>query len=325
MTSIPRRLLGSNFLAFLFLTSFSQTPLPNCSRPLVIPTYEGSGQGMHPCIIDFQTQYNKTLWGGYRYWMAITPAPFKQRYLENPSLIASQDGIHWIVPNGIKNPLVCSTPPDNNADPDMIYNPTTNELWLYFGRANHKQKEGAILLIKIKENFTVSEPQVLFQWEPKNFDSAIVSPCVWMESPARWHMWGVFVNYPNPFVYKFSSDGIHWGKTIICKDGKGGDPFTSKGYRPWHQSCKPNYKENRIEFIVASRTDTSKNSPQSFTSCLVYAQCPMHHPTQISLPLKDPVLIKSAKGWDDQEVYRSTFIIEESSNQVQISYLVFCL
>ena len=311
MTTVTKGFLVCTLFTSLFMTSSAQLPLLNSPRPLVIPTYDGSGQGMHPCIIDFQSQYNKSSWGGYRYWMVMTPAPYKQRFLENPSLIGSQDGIHWIVPDGMKTPLVNCTPPENNADPDMIYNPTTNELWLYFDRANHKQKVGAILLIKIKENFTMTDPQVLFQWDPQNFDSAIVSPCIWMESPSRWHMWGVFVNYPNPFVYKFSSDGIHWDKTIICQDDKGGDPFPSKGYRPWHQSCKPNYKEHRIEFIVASRTNISKNYPQSLTDCLVYAQCPMDHPGIVTLPLQSPLLIKSDTGWDNQLVYRTTFIIDD--------------
>jgi len=311
MTSVKKGFLVCTLLASLFLTSFAQPPLLNCSRPLTIPTYDGSGQGIHPCIIDFQTEFNKTSWGGYRYWMVMTPYPFKERFSENPSLVTSQDGIHWVVPNGIKNPLVLTKPPENYGDPDLIYNTTTNELWLYFGRGDHKNLKSYILLLTIKENYTISEPQVLFQYDIKNFDSAIVSPCVWRESPAKWHMWGVFINYPNPFVYKFSSDGIHWGKTIICQDDKGNDPFPSKGYLPWHQSCKPNYKEHRIEFIVASRTNTSKNSPPSLTNCLVYAQCPMDHPSIVTLPLQFPVLIKSDTGWDSQLVYRTTFVIDD--------------
>ena len=293
------------------ILSFSQTPVKNSSIPLVTPTYENSGQAMHPCIIDFLTEHHKNSWGGYRYWMIMTPFPFEERYFENPSLLVSQDGKNWKVPPGIRNPIVNSNPPFNNADPDLIYNSATNELWLYYGKGGHKQAIGSINVLLIKENLSIIPPVEIFHFERNNFDSAVMSPCVWMESENRWHMWGVFINYPNSFIHKFSTDGIHWGKSEICTNKDGKDPFTEKGLRPWHPSCKPNYQEHRIEFLVSSRSDTSKDSPQSMATYLIYAECQMDHPTILSLPLNAPVLSKADTGWDCHKIYRSTFVIED--------------
>ncbi|NHN29384.1 hypothetical protein [Paenibacillus agricola] len=85
--------------------------------PIVIPTYDGSGQSVHPSVLYFpQTR------GGHRYWMAFTPYPNGNDQLENPSIAVSNDGIHWSVPAGIQNPLVHSpgTSADYLSDPNLF-------------------------------------------------------------------------------------------------------------------------------------------------------------------------------------------------------------
>jgi hypothetical protein len=49
--------------------------LQNASKPVSTPTYEGSGEAVHPSVIDFKTEYNLSEWNGFRYWMACTPYP----------------------------------------------------------------------------------------------------------------------------------------------------------------------------------------------------------------------------------------------------------
>lgn len=57
--------------------------------------------------------------GGYTYWMAFTPYPSDVN--ENPSIVASNDGLTWIVPAGLTNPL------DPIAgDPAMVNNSLYN-------------------------------------------------------------------------------------------------------------------------------------------------------------------------------------------------------
>ncbi|MBO9605718.1 MAG: hypothetical protein J7639_07195, partial [Paenibacillaceae bacterium] len=61
-----------------------------------IPTYDGSGQTVHPCVLFFPEG-----WKGHRYWMAFTPYPDGNDQFENPSLVVSGDGVRWFVPPGL--------------------------------------------------------------------------------------------------------------------------------------------------------------------------------------------------------------------------------
>src|SRR5438093_1338690 len=49
---------------------------------LVVPTYDGSGQSVHPDIVAFPDS-----WSGAYYWMAMTPYPNGDPTYENPSLL----------------------------------------------------------------------------------------------------------------------------------------------------------------------------------------------------------------------------------------------
>jgi hypothetical protein len=85
--------------------------------PIVVPTYDGSGQCVHPSVLYFPQS-----WGGHRYWMAFTPYPDGNDQLENPSIVVSNDGIHWTVPTGLNNPVVPSpgTSVDYLSDPHLF-------------------------------------------------------------------------------------------------------------------------------------------------------------------------------------------------------------
>ena len=49
---------------------------------LTIPTYDGSGQAVHPDVY-----YNASGWKGYKYWMTMTPYPNSNSGFENPSIV----------------------------------------------------------------------------------------------------------------------------------------------------------------------------------------------------------------------------------------------
>lgn len=96
---------------------------------LSIPTYEGSGQCVHPSVVYIPLGFN-----GYKYWMAYTPYPNGNDDYENPSIVASNDGTRWVVPDGLTNPIV-PAPVDvgtggYNSDPYLIYDGT--QLIIYY-------------------------------------------------------------------------------------------------------------------------------------------------------------------------------------------------
>lgn len=101
----------------------------NAANPLTTPTYDGSGQGTHCDVVEFASA-----WNGYKYWMAFTPFAGSDDDLENPSVIASNDGITWAVPTGLTNPIepVPTNTGDYNSDTDMIYNPKDGKLYLFW-------------------------------------------------------------------------------------------------------------------------------------------------------------------------------------------------
>lgn len=91
-------------------------PIVSAKR-LVIPTYDGSGQNVHPDVLREPE----------RLLMAITPYPYSNGDLENPSLVVSDDGIVFRELEPGLNPLVGPPPYDHNDDPDLHVDPATGE------------------------------------------------------------------------------------------------------------------------------------------------------------------------------------------------------
>ena len=97
---------------------------------LTIPCYDGENQPVHPSVVYIPTGFN-----GYKYWMSFTPYTRGSSAVENPSIVASNDGITWVVPDGLTNPLV-QTPSDGyNRDAELVYIAETSpaKLRIYWG------------------------------------------------------------------------------------------------------------------------------------------------------------------------------------------------
>jgi len=284
--------------------------LNNATSPLLTPTHDGSGQGMHPSIIDFLQEYNIPSWNGYRYWMAMTPYPYGNAIFEDPNLLASNDGINWVVPPGITNPLITNPDSCHTADPDMIYNPVTNELWIYHYFTDYHKTDGysCLNLIRINNLLQISGPVSVTPHTGSATDTTLLSPCIWHEDSDKWHMWAVFLNTQN-IVYASSTNGINWSNFQLCTDTNGEYPFKHLdiGYKAWHISCKPNYNEHRIEFLVCARTYNS-GLPISDTEYLIYGDVSMDSLQVFRTPIQDAILSISSSRWDNHALYRSTFV-----------------
>ena len=99
----------------------------NAASALTIPTYDGSGEVVHPSIV-----YAAAGWNGYKYWMAMTPYPASNNDYENPSIVASNDGETWVVPAGLTNPIDPFPGGSSfNADPDLLLG-QDNKLYCYW-------------------------------------------------------------------------------------------------------------------------------------------------------------------------------------------------
>lgn len=98
----------------------------------------------HPDVLYFPTGFN-----GYKYWMVFTPYfgavgtnQNSKRY-ENPSVVVSNDGLNWVSPLGLTNPIMHAPFPqesikENDQDPkqgfwsdvDWVY--VNNKFHLYY-------------------------------------------------------------------------------------------------------------------------------------------------------------------------------------------------
>ena len=108
----------------------------NVPVPALTPNTHGSGQAMHPSVVDF---YGRP-WNGYRFWMAQTPLTNSNESKENPVIHASHDGYTWEEPAGIVNPID-PDPPGNpyNSDTELAYDPSTDRLICYYRPAGDLQ------------------------------------------------------------------------------------------------------------------------------------------------------------------------------------------
>ena len=81
------------------------------SKYMTIPGSTGD-QGTHPHVLFLAGG-----WNGYEWWMVTTPYNDSNNQLENPSIYCSNDGVNWVVPTGVTNPLVASPgSPNYNSD-----------------------------------------------------------------------------------------------------------------------------------------------------------------------------------------------------------------
>lgn len=80
---------------------------------LTIPTHDGSGEAIHPSLVQVPGGF-----AGYEYWMACTPYPGWNDEHEDPNILTSHDGITWVVPDGLTNPIddAPGTPDRHNSD-----------------------------------------------------------------------------------------------------------------------------------------------------------------------------------------------------------------
>lgn len=285
----------------------STSLLVNAPVYLFTPTYDGSGQVVHPSVIDFKTEYNLDNWNGYRYWMAITPYPYGNDAYENPSIIASNDGQTWVIPSNFEYPVDNklgsnnSNPNNYNSDPELIYDPD-NKCLILFWREYLRGSYEKMWRIRILSNLTIEPKLLCVDERGTDGEGLALSPTIWRKSATEWYMWTA--NGNSSIHLYLSKDGMTWSKRQRCNT-----PLSTwnGGYVPWHIEGKPNYREHRVEFFV---TGWSKQAGKN-NKVLFYAEVPMNDPTHFRMPLSSVILARGPKeNWDDDFVYRTTFTIE---------------
>ncbi len=172
-------------------------PLMNAAVPQVIPTYDGTDQPTHPSVVKFDQP-----WHGYKYWMVMTPYPFNDGSYENPSIVTSNDGENWAVPEGVTNPLVGTPNPGHNCDADLVYVSELDELRIYYVEADDIISS-RVKMMSSRDGVQWSEPQVVLKDLIRKY--SVLSPSI-----------------------EILPDGINWSGAVACTG------FVQPGYQIWH-------------------------------------------------------------------------------------------
>lgn len=302
-----RTMLANSFSKDLSETLFRSESMfifLNAPTYLITPTYEGSGQAMHPSIIDFKNEYGLEQWNGYRFWMAVTPFPFGNSIFENPCILVSFDGLTWFSPPGFKNPLDIPDKPNQdhyNSDPELIYDSISNCLVLFW-REYYKNRYERIWQRSIMFDLKITPKWLCIEEQGANGEDLILSPAVWRNRAGGWLLW---TSNGSSVVYLyFSLDGRTWSSRQPCTA-----PWNNLngGYVPWHLSVKPDYRKKRFEFFINGWPKKGKQED----SVIFYVQASIKDPVQLTMPLNPFLLSKGIDtNWDGGLLYRASFVVD---------------
>lgn len=197
---------------------------------LTIPTHvsPAGGQTTHPSVV-----YVDDGWNGYRYWMAHTPYPAGDDAHEDPNICASNDGVTWVVPAGLTNPIddQPGSPGALNSDVDLKFGPN-NELFLFW-RTYDPNATG----VEEQLYYSTSTDGVTWAAKIQYYESdqtvlRMLSPTLVLDAD-HWVMWAVdAVPSPNRVVRLESASldpAAGWTAPVTISVGA-----MQSGKEPWH-------------------------------------------------------------------------------------------
>jgi len=244
-------------------------------KELSIPTYDGSGQCVHPSV-----KYIPTGWEGYEWWMAFTPYKKCNDKYENPSLIASHDGIRWVVPKGLINPIDPTPKKGHNADTELVYD--GRNMLVYYVEivkshvvACHRRIVYPNMSIGAEENCTNFYP---------------ISPAIIRKSVNDWIAW--YCDLRSLRLYSATSkDGLVWTNQTIV-------PTNMPQLVSWHLSTLQ--IDNSYSFLIAAFTRVKDDNSHT-KLYLGTASGPK------SIIKMVPILSPRVE-WAGREIYRSCMV-----------------
>jgi len=193
---------------------------------VAIPTPDGTGEATHPSVVKLDAPV-----AGFTYWMAFTPYAGGDDEHEDPCIAASNDGVTWVVPPGLVNPIdnQPGSPGAYNSDVDLrYYDGVFTLVWRTYDPAATGAEE--------KLYFSTSADGI--GWAPKTlfYSSSqsvrrLLSPCVLREAGA-WVMWAVdIVPSPNQAVRVQGGAALTdaWADPVGVSMGA-----MQPGKEPWH-------------------------------------------------------------------------------------------
>ena len=266
--------------------------------PLDFATYDGSRQVVHP---DYAATPGGTF--GRPDHLAITPYPFGNASYENPSFFEAGRRDLWELGAGVPNPVVL---PDVGylSDPDLVYVPDLDELWLYYRQVT---ADNIVLAVRSRDGRTWTPPMEVTR-APNH---RIVSPSVVRRAAGDWWMFAVNAGASGcgaattTVEVRRSADGVIWGDPVTAD-------LTQPGFWPWHIDVQ--WIPSRSEFwaVYNAKTEGGCTTPAVFIARsgdgLAWKVVPQ------------VVLAKGAIPTLQDIVYRTTFEFEPLTDAITFWY-----
>lgn len=202
---------------------------------LTTPTHDGSGQAVHPSVLHIPAGF-----GGYTYWMAMTPLPGGTDPHEDPNILASNDGTTWVVPAGLTNPLDDAPGnPQYNSDTHLAMGPN-NTLWCFWrwtDRGSDPKRE--IIYARTSTDGVTWTPRQTILDVSSASGNEMLSPSIEYETAGAgsWHMWVVTQSAGTNVVrYRQTTNLTDW--TWGSWQAVSVEPLQEGRFRPWHLSVR---------------------------------------------------------------------------------------
>ena len=281
---------------------FSSLDFPELAKKyhlVSVPTYDGSGQATHPKILYFPDG-----WNGWKYWMSFTPYPGGAAAYENPSVVVSNDLIHWKEPGKEENPI-SGIPADSvygghYSDSHIVMHGRLMELWYRYNRGNRKTVRPDYSMDfyyrrTSSDGIHWSSPELMHR-SPDGILSLVVN-----YSGSEYEFW--YTNYRHQLLHAVSKDGSNWSVPDICVLS------LPKNYAPWHQDI---IQYNRQYYLLQTGINLSD---YSFSLFLSHSSDGVHFSNGIPFYPSDDPLILSHRAW----LYRSTLTAGKNGFDLMIS------
>jgi hypothetical protein len=266
--------------------------------PISIPTYDGSGQVVHP---DYAASSTGLL--QYPGHLAITPYPFGDPHWENPSIFAGAGALTWLLEAGAPNPIL--TPSSGYlSDPDLVYNDDSGELWLYY-----RQVTGSNLIYLIRSTDGLHWSSPIEVAAAPNHE--IISPAVVRRGQRDWWMWAVNGGHAGcegasaKVEVRHSEDGQHWSPPSPVE-------LAQPGFFPWHIDVQWIPTQNQFWAIYNGKIPGSCATPAVF---LATSSDGVNWMVR-----EDPLLARGIIPAFADIVYRSTFYYDPASDAILFWY-----
>ncbi|WP_155830010.1 hypothetical protein [Glycomyces tenuis] len=195
-----------------------------------IPTHvspEG-GQTTHPSVVRVPGG-----WNGYEYWMAHTPYPSGNSAHEDPNIVASNDGVTWVVPAGLDNPIddQPGLPGPYNSDTDLQMGPD-NTMYVFWRVVIPDASQERIKYSSSTDGVNWTAPAEALRSSMSA--RRPLSPSLLYEN-GHWVMWAIdILPSPNRMVYFVGGATpakADWGAPSTVALGA-----MQSGKEPWHLS-----------------------------------------------------------------------------------------